>query len=73
MEIEFNTKTENIKSGTLVKFSDKGRLPVHYAIYLTNIDGKNPILYDLYDDKYYTNIDMYDIYVMNENVRLIIE
>lgn len=24
MKVEFNTKTEKIKSGTLVKFNDKG-------------------------------------------------
>ena len=32
MEVEFNTKTEKIKSGTLVKFNDKGLVPCYYVI-----------------------------------------
>ena len=47
MKVELNTKTENIKSGTLVKFNDKGLVPCYYGIYLTDIDGENPILYVL--------------------------
>lgn len=73
MEIEFNIKTEKIKSGTLVKFSDKGLLPRYYAIYLTDIDEKNPILYDLEEDKYYKNIESYDIEPVIGDVKLVVE
>lgn len=73
MKVEFNTKKEKIKSGTLVKFSDKGLLPRFYAIYLTDIDEKNPILYDLEEDKYYKNIESYDIEPVIGNVKLIVE
>ena len=40
MKVEFNIKTEKIKSGTLVKFNDKGFPPYYDGIYLTDIDGK---------------------------------
>ena len=73
MKVEFNTKTKNIKSGTLVKFSDKGLLPRYYAIYLTDIDEKNPILYDLEEDKYYKDVDMYDIEPVIGDVKLVVE
>ena len=73
MKVEFNTKTEKIKSGTLVKFNDKGFPPYYDGIYLTDIDGKNPILYDLGEDKYYKDIELYDIEVVNGNVKLVVE
>ena len=73
MEVEFNTKTEKIKSGTLVKFNDKGLVPCYYGIYLTDIDGENPILYDLGEDQYYKDIELYDIEVGNGNVKLVVE
>ena len=73
MKVEFNTKTENIKSGTLVKFNDKGLVPCYYGIYLTDIDEENPILYDLEEDKYYKDIELYDIEVVNGNVKLVVE
>ena len=73
MKVEFNTKTEKIKSGTLVKFNDKG-FPLHYyGIYLTDIDEENPILYDLEEDQYYKDIELYDIEVVNGNVKLVVE
>ena len=50
MKVEFNTKTENIKSGTLVKFNDKGLVPCYYG-----------------------DIDMYDIEVVNGDVKLVVE
>lgn len=73
MKVEFNTKTENIKSGTLVKFDDKGLVPCYYGIYLTNIDEENPILYDLEEDKYYTDIELYDIEPVIGDVKLVVE
>ena len=73
MKIEFNTKTENIKSGTLVKFNDKGFPLRYYGIYLTDIDEENPILYDLEEDQYYKDIELYDIEVVNGNVKLVVE
>ena len=73
MKVEFNTKTEKIKSGTLVKFNDKGFPPYYDGIYLTDIDGNNPILYDLGEDQYYKDIELYDIEVVNGNVNLVAE
>ena len=73
MKVEFNTKTEKIKSGTLVKFNDKGFSPYYDGIYLTDIDGENPILYDLGEDQYYKDIELYDIEVVNGNVKLVVE
>ena len=32
MEVEFNTKTAKIKSGTLVKYNNKGLVPCYYGI-----------------------------------------
>ena len=48
MKVEFNTKTEKIKSGTLVKFNAKGLPP-------------------------YTDIELYDIEVVNGDVKLVVE
>ena len=73
MEVEFNTKTEKIKSGTLVKFNDKGLSLCYYGIYLTDIDGENPILYDLEENQYYKDVDSYDIEPVIGDVKLIIE
>ena len=73
MKVEFNTKTEKIKSGTLVKFNDKGFPLRYYGIYLTDIDEENPILYDLEEDQYYKDIELYDIEVVNGNVKLVVE
>ena len=73
MKVEFNTKTEKIKSGTLVKYNDKGLVPCYYGIYLTDIDGENPILYDLEENQYYKDVDSYDIEPVIGDVKLIIE
>lgn len=73
MKIEFNTKTEKIKSGTLVKFNNKGLVSCYYGIYLTNIYGENPILYDLEEDKYYKDVNAYDIEPVIGNVKLVVE
>lgn len=73
MKVEFNTKTEKIKSGTLVKFSDKGLPPYYDGIYLTDIEDKNPILYDLEEDLYYKDIELYNIEPVIGNVKLIVE
>ena len=73
MEVEFNTKTEKIKSGTLVKFNDKGLSLCYYGIYLTDIDEENPILYDLEEAQYYKDIELYDIEVVNGDVKLVVE
>lgn len=73
MEVEFNTKTEKIKSGTLVKYNNKGLMPCYYGIYLTDIDGENPILYDLEEDQYYKDVKSYDIEPVIGNVKLVVE
>ena len=73
MKVEFNTKTENIESGTLVKFNDKGFPLRYYGIYLTDIDEENPILYDLEEDKYCKDVDMYDIEPVIGDVKLVVE
>ena len=73
MEVEFNTKTEKIKSGTLVKFNDKGLSLCYYGIYLTDIDGENPILYDLEENQYYKDVDSYDIEPVIGDVKLVVE
>lgn len=73
MKVEFNTKIKNIKSGTLVKFNDKGLSLCYYGIYLTDIDEENPILYDLEEDKYYKDIELYDIESVNGDVKLVVE
>lgn len=74
MKVEFNTKTktEKIKSGTLVKFNDK-EFPPYYGVYLTDIDGENPILYDLEEDQYYTDVNSYDIEPVIGDVKLVVE
>lgn len=73
MKVEFNTKTEKIKSGTLVKFNDEGFTPCYYGIYLTDIDNNDPILYDLEKDQYYTDIELYDIEPVIGDVKLVVE
>ena len=73
MKVEFNIKTENIKSGTLVKFNDKGFPPCYYGIYLTDIDEENPILYDLEENQYYKDVDSYDIEPVIGDVKLVVE
>ena len=73
MKVEFNTKIKNIKSGTLVKFNDKGLVPCYYGIYLTDIDGENPILYDLEENQYYKDVDSYDIEPVIGDVKLVVE
>lgn len=73
MKVEFNTKTEKIKSGTLVKFNDKGLSPCYYGIYLTDINKENPILYDLKENQYYKDVDSYDIEPVIGDVKLIVE
>ena len=73
MKVEFNTKTEKSKSGTLVKFNDKGLLPYYDGIYLTDIDGENPILYDLEENQYYKDVDSYDIEPVIGDVKLVVE
>ena len=73
MKVEYNTKTEKIKSGTLVKFNDKGLSLCYYGIYLTDIDGENPILYDLEENQYYKDVDSYDIEPVIGDVKLVVE
>ena len=73
MKVEFNTKIKNIKSGALVKFNDKGLPPCYYGIYLTDIDGENPILYDLEENQYCKDVDMYDIEPVIGDVKLVVE
>lgn len=73
MKVEFNTKTEKIKSGTLVRFNDKGLPPHYYGIYLTDFGDNDPILYDLEENQYYNDIDMYDIEPIVGDVKLVVE
>jgi hypothetical protein len=73
MEVEFNTKTAKIKSGTLVKYNNKGLVPCYYGIYLTDINGENPILYDLEEDQYYKYVGSYDIESVIGDVKLVVE
>lgn len=75
MKVEFNTKIKNIKSGTLVKYRGKsGNFTfVGYAIYLTDANEEEPILYDLYNDCYYRAVDLYDIELVTGNVKLVVE
>ena len=75
MKVEFNTKTVKIKSGTLVKYKGKSRnfTFVSYAVYLTDMNKEEPILYDLNYDCYYKNVDMYDIEPVTGNVKLVVE
>lgn len=73
MEVEFSTKTEKIKSGTLVKYNNKGLVPCYYGIYLTDIDGENPILYDLEEDQYYKDVNSYGIEPVIGDVKLVVE
>ena len=75
MKVEFNTKIKNIKSGTLVKYKSKtsDSTFTSYAIYLTDMDEEEPILYDLHDDCYYKDVDMYDIEPVIGDVKLVVE
>ena len=73
MKVEFNTKTEKIKSGTLVRFNNKGLPPCYYGIYLTDINEEKPILYDLEENQYYKDVDLYDIESVIGDVKLVVE
>lgn len=73
MKVEFHTETEKIKSGTLVKFNNKGFTPCYYGIYLTDVDDNDPILYHLEEDQYYNDIELYDIEPVIGDVKLVIE
>ncbi len=73
MKVEFNTNTEKIQSGTLVRYNTKGFSLYYYGIYLTDIDGENPILYDLEENQYYTDVNSYDIKPVIGNVKLVVE
>lgn len=65
---------DEIESGTLVKFSDKGCYLSSYGILVKDVDSQNPILYDIESDKYYTDVEMYDIVVIqNREVKFVIE
>lgn len=77
MKIEFKENKLNIdeiESGTLVKFNGIGLTPVYYAILLKDINGENPILFDLEDNQYYKDVGSYDIEIVNnKNVKFVIE
>lgn len=68
MKVEFNTNTEEIKSGSLVRLDGE-----YYGIYLTDMNGENPIIYDLEDDQYYTDVELYNIEPVIGDVKLIVE
>lgn len=73
MKVEFNTKKEKIKSGTLVKFNNKGFTPCYYGIYLTDLDDNDPILYYLEENQYYNDIELYDIEPVIGDIKLVVE
>lgn len=73
MKVEFNAKTKEIQSGTLVRFNDKGFTPLYYGIYLTDMDKENPILYDLEENIYYEDVELYDIVPVIGDIKLVVE
>lgn len=75
MQLEFRT-ADKIKSGTLVEFAyGLDSTMFYYGIYLTDMDGKNPVIYDLEDDVYYSDIERYKIRIVpvDKNIKLVIE
>ena len=55
------------------RYNNKGLVPCYYGIYLTDIDGENPIIYDLEEDQYYKDVDSYDIEPVIGDVKLVVE
>ena len=78
MKIEIKEKDNKINykilaSGTLVKFGDKDENIYGYGIYLTDYDYANPIIYDLLDKCYYSDVWSYDIVEVFDNAKMTID
>ena len=78
MKIEIKEKDNKINykilaSGTLVKFGDKDENIYGYGIYLTDCDSANPIIYDLLDKCYYSDVWSYDIVEVFDNAKMTLE
>ena len=78
MKIEIKEKDNKINykilaSGTLVKFGNKDENIYGYGIYLTDYDYANPIIYDLLDKCYYSDVWSYDIVEVFDNAKMTID
>lgn len=78
MKVEIKEKDNKINykilaSGTLVKFRDKDENIYGYGIYLTDYDYANPIIYDLLDKCYYSDVWSYDIVEVFDNAKMTLE
>ena len=78
MKIEIKEKNNKINykilaSGTLVKFGDKDENIYGYGIYLIDYDFANPIIYDLLDKCYYSDVWSYDIVEVFDNAKMTID
>ncbi len=78
MKIEIKEKDNKINykilaSGTLVKFGNKDGNIYGYGIYLTGYNFANPIIYDLLDKCYYSDVWSYDIVEVFDNAKMTIE
>lgn len=78
MKIEIKEKDNKINykilaSGTLIKFGNKDEKIYGYGIYLTDYDYANPIIYDLLDKCYYSDVWLYDIVEVFDNAKMTID
>ena len=80
MKVEIKEKDnkinyKNLASGTLIKFGDKDEniYGYGYGIYLTDYDYANPIIYDLLDKCYYSDVWSYDIVEVFDNAKMTID
>ena len=78
MKVEIKEKDNKINykilaSGTLIKFKDKDENIYGYGIYLTDFDYANPIIYDLLDKCYYSDVWSYDIVEVFDNAKMTID
>ena len=76
MKVEIKEKDNKINykilaSGTLVKYKDENIYG--YGIYLTDCDSANPIIYDLLDKCYYSDVWSYDIVEVFDNAKMTLE
>ena len=78
MKVEIKEKDNKINykilaSGTLIKFGDKDENIYGYGIYLIDYDFANPIIYDLLDKCYYSDVWSYDIVEVFDNAKMTID
>lgn len=78
MKIEIKEKDnkinyKNLESGTLIKFGDKDENIYGYGIYLTKCNSANPIIYDLLDKCYYSDVWSYDIVEVFGNAKMTLD